>query len=87
MEAAVPLAQVKRIAARAAHDIRNPLAGISNSFYLIKDAIPPTHPYYSYVGTIEREIMRLAEVTRRLVEALDQAEAQGPAPAAPESAG
>jgi signal transduction histidine kinase len=87
MEAAVPLAQMKQIAARAAHDIRNPLAGISNSFYLIKDAIPTTHPYYSYVGTIEREIMRLADVTRRLVEAFDQAEAQGPAKTTPESTG
>lgn len=80
MEAAVPLSQVKLLAARAVHDIRNPLAGISNSFYLIKNAIPESHPYYEYVGTIEREIKRLAAATRRLTEVLEQADLPGRTP-------
>lgn len=57
-----------RLAARVAHEINNPLAGIQNSFLLIRDAIPPSHQYYPYVGAIEREIARIAAVTRQLYE-------------------
>ncbi len=57
-----------RFAARVAHEINNPLAGIQNSFLLIKGAIPPDHPYYAYVGAIEREIARMAAITRQLYE-------------------
>ena len=57
-----------RLAARIAHEINNPLAGIQNSFLLIKDAIPPTHPHIKYVGAIEREMQRISQVTRQLYE-------------------
>ena len=57
-----------RIAARVAHEINNPLAGIQNSFLLLRDAIPTSHPHYKYVGAIEREIGRIADVTRQLYE-------------------
>ena len=57
-----------RLAARIAHEINNPLAGIQNSFLLIKDAIPPTHPHIKYVGAIEREVQRISQVTRQLYE-------------------
>ena len=57
-----------RLAARIAHEINNPLAGIQNSFLLIKDAIPPTHPHFKYVGAIEREVQRISQVTRQLYE-------------------
>jgi len=62
------LGAIGRMAARVAHEINNPLAGIQNSFLLIKDAVPPSHPYFSYVGAIEREIARIASVTRQLYE-------------------
>jgi PAS domain S-box-containing protein len=62
------LATMGRLAARVAHEINNPLAGIQNAFLLIKDAVPPTHPHYAYVGAIEREITRIAGVTRQLYE-------------------
>ncbi|HEX5632045.1 MAG TPA: ATP-binding protein, partial [Gemmatimonadales bacterium] len=62
------LSTMGRLAARVAHEINNPLAGVQNSFLLIKDAIPPEHPYFSYVGAIEREIARIASITRQLYE-------------------
>jgi PAS domain S-box-containing protein len=62
------LSTMGRLAARVAHEINNPLAGVQNSFLLIKDAIPPTHPYFAYVGAIEREIARMASITRQLYE-------------------
>ncbi|MDQ6611871.1 MAG: PAS domain S-box protein, partial [Gemmatimonadota bacterium] len=62
------LTTMGRVAARVAHEINNPLAGIQNSFLLIKGAIPVTHPHYAYVGAIEREIDRIAAVTRQLYE-------------------
>ncbi len=62
------LTAMGRIAARVAHEINNPLAGIQNSFLLIKDAVPLDHPHHKYVGAIEREISRIARVTRQLYE-------------------
>jgi hypothetical protein len=62
------LTTMGRVAARVAHEINNPLAGIQNSFLLIKGAVPTTHPHYAYVGAIEREIGRIAAVTRQLYE-------------------
>jgi PAS domain S-box-containing protein len=60
------LAAAGRIAARIAHEINNPLAGIKNSFLLIKDAVPSSHRYYDYVGRIEREIDRIARIIRQM---------------------
>ncbi len=60
------LAATGRIAARIAHEINNPLAGIRNSFLLIKDGISPDHPYFSYVSRIETEIDRIARIVRQM---------------------
>ena len=62
------LVMMGNIAGRVAHEINNPLASIQNAFMLVKDAIPPSHPHYQYVGAIEREIQRIAMVTRSLAE-------------------
>jgi PAS domain S-box-containing protein len=62
------LSSMGRLAARVAHEINNPLAGIQNSFLLLRDAIPSDHPHYSYVAAMEREIGRIASVTRQLYE-------------------
>jgi PAS domain S-box-containing protein len=62
------LSSMGRLAARVAHEINNPLAGIQNSFLLLRDAIPSDHPHYSYVAAMDREIGRIASVTRQLYE-------------------
>ncbi|MFH1862647.1 MAG: PAS domain S-box protein, partial [bacterium] len=60
------LAATGRMAARIAHEINNPLAGIKNSFRLIKDAIPLDHPYFGYVSRIDKEIDRIARIVRQM---------------------
>lgn len=60
------LAATGRMAARIAHEINNPLAGIKYSFLLIKDAVPVDHPYHGYVARIESEIERIARIVRNM---------------------
>jgi nitrogen-specific signal transduction histidine kinase len=60
-----PEAASSAIPAQAAHTINNALAGIQYSFLLLKDSIPADHPYFSSVAAIEREIKRIAAVTRQ----------------------
>jgi PAS domain S-box-containing protein len=55
-----------RMAARIAHEINNPLAGIKNSFQLLKGAIPSDYRHYSYVPLIEKEIDRIASIVRQM---------------------
>lgn len=62
------LTTLGQLAARVAHEVNNPLAGIQNAFLLVRGAIPTDHPHYGFVGAIEREIGRIAAVTRQLYE-------------------
>jgi signal transduction histidine kinase len=62
------VAGMGRLAARIAHDINNPLAGIKSAFALVRDAIPADIPEYEYVGLIEQEIERIANVVRQMYE-------------------
>lgn len=59
-------ASVGRMAARIAHEINNPLAGVKNSLRLIRDALPKTHQYYDYIGLIDSEIDRMAAIVRQM---------------------
>ena len=60
------LAATGRMAALVAHEINNPLAGIKNSFRLIRDAVPKDHPNRDIVQRIEREIDRIARIVRQM---------------------
>jgi PAS domain S-box-containing protein len=55
-----------QMTARIAHEINNPLAGIKNSFLLIKDAISHDHRYFEYVGLMDKEISRVTRIVRQM---------------------
>ena len=60
------LAAVGQMAAAVAHEINNPIAGIRNAFTLVKQAVDPAHPYYEFVGMIDREITRVASIVQNM---------------------
>lgn len=60
------LAATGRMAARIAHEINNPLAGIKNSFLLIKDYVPQEHPDFEFVTIISREIDRVTAIVHQM---------------------
>ena len=60
------LAAVGKMSAQIAHEINNPMAGIKNSFLLVKEAIPANHRYFEYVGRIEKEIDRVSQIVRQM---------------------
>ena len=60
------LAATGRMAARIAHEINNPLAGIKNSFRLIRDAVPADHPDRDMVERIDREIARISGIVQQM---------------------
>jgi signal transduction histidine kinase len=60
------LAATGRMAARIAHEVNNPLAGIKNAFRLIKGAVPINHPHVQYVSRIDKEIDRIAVIIQQM---------------------
>jgi PAS domain S-box-containing protein len=60
------LAATGRLAARIAHEINNPLAGIKNAFHLVRDAVPTDHPDRDMVERIDREIARLSHIVQQM---------------------
>ncbi|HEY3296128.1 MAG TPA: PAS domain S-box protein [bacterium] len=61
-------AAVGRMAARIAHEINNPLAGVKNSFLLVKQAVSREHKHFRFVEMIEKELDRIARIVRQMFE-------------------
>jgi PAS domain S-box-containing protein len=60
------LAATGRMAARIAHEINNPLAGISAALQLIKADTDVTSPGYRYLAMVDREIARISNIVRQM---------------------
>jgi PAS domain S-box-containing protein len=61
------LAAVGELAATVAHEIKNPLAGISGAIQVLREAIPSTDPRREVVGEILEQIRRLDSTVRDLL--------------------
>jgi len=70
------LAAKGQMAARIAHELNNPLAGIKNSLLLLKDAVPTGHRHYHYLGLVSNEIDRLSHIVHQMFDFYRPAVAQ-----------
>jgi PAS domain S-box-containing protein len=61
------LAAVGELAATVAHEIKNPLAGISGAIQVLKDEMPESSPRRAVVGEILEQIRRLDTTVRDLL--------------------
>ncbi len=62
------LASVGRVTARIAHEINNPMAGIKNGFRIVRENIPEDNPSGKYLKRIDKEIDRVAEIIRQMLD-------------------
>jgi hypothetical protein len=60
------VAALGQLAAGVAHEINNPIAGIQMAFTLVKQAVDPAHPYFEFVGMIDREIARVEAIVQNM---------------------
>ena len=61
-------AAIGQMAARIAHEINNPLAGVKNSFRLVRKDIPPNSRHYRFVALVDKELDRIARIVRQMFE-------------------
>lgn len=59
-------AAMGQLAARVAHEINNPLAGIRNAFTLIKSDVTPGAPHYELLELVDREIERISTIVHQM---------------------
>lgn len=60
------LAALGQLAARVAHEINNPLAGMRNAFELIKADLSSSHPHYELLELVDREIERISSIVHHM---------------------
>lgn len=61
------LAQIGQLAASLAHEIKNPLAGISGAIQVIRDTLPTDAPHRPILGEVLRQINRLDQTVKDLL--------------------
>lgn len=61
------LAHVGQLAASLAHEIKNPLAGISGAIQVIRGGMDDAHPHYPILSEILRQISRLDHTVKDLL--------------------
>jgi signal transduction histidine kinase len=62
------LAEIGQLAASLAHEIKNPLAGISGAIQIIRDGMLPGDPHQPIVGEILGQITRLDATVKDLLQ-------------------
>jgi len=61
------LAQIGQLAASLAHEIKNPLAGISGAIQIIRDAMKPDEPHRHILDEVLRQVSRLDGTVKDLL--------------------
>ena len=61
------LAEIGQLAASLAHEIKNPLAGISGAIQVIRDGMQPDDPHRPILGEVLRQIHRLDRTVKDLL--------------------
>ena len=61
------LAQIGQLAASLAHEIKNPLAGISGAIQVIRASLDPSDPHWPVLGEVLRQISRLDRTVKDLL--------------------
>jgi signal transduction histidine kinase len=61
------LAQIGHLAANLAHEIKNPLAGISGAIQVMRETLEDEHPHHPILGEILRQIDRLDTTVKDLL--------------------
>ncbi len=61
------MAQIGQLAASLAHEIKNPLAGISGAIEVIRDSLKRTDPHWPVLGEILRQIGRVDRTVKDLL--------------------
>jgi signal transduction histidine kinase len=61
------LAQIGHLAASLAHEIKNPLAGISGAIQVIRDSMKPNEPHRPILDEVLRQVIRLDGTVKDLL--------------------